>query len=410
MGRSTALYLIILFLMLVLSSCSGRKENELVVWTPLLPEGREVLRELFQEFRQENPDIIVSEVYYENEELRTNYTIAAMGGSGPDLVYGPSDQIGTYEIMQTIMPLESFFSREELDEFVPEGLVYFKGHLYQVSNRIGNHLCLVYNKDLITDPPRTITELIEAGKKLTKDFDNDGLIDQYALAWNYIEPYFLIPFITSFGGNILDSSARPTLNTRAMVEAFKLVDSLRNYYRIVPRECDYNLAESMFKQGKTAMIINGPWSFLGYLKAGIRFGITRIPFNDRSGQWPRPYFSPWGFSLNINLKGKRLENSVKLLKFLLKESSQKKFSQKLRIIPALRTLQQDPEILEDPLISQSLYQLKVATPIPVVPEVRAIWDALRPYYQGVLNGSIKPEEAAAKAQKEAEQKIREMWN
>lgn len=395
---------------LLFVQCSVRKDNELVIWTPLLPEGREVLRSLIDDFVQKNPDIQVTEVYYENEELRTNYTIAAMGGSGPDLVYGPSDQIGTYQIMGTILPLEKFFSEEELNQYVPEALVYFKGHLYQIANRIGNHLCLLYNKDILPTPPRTFSELIKVGTKLTHDIDNDGLIDQYALAWNYIEPYFLIPFITSYGGDIMDSTGNPTLNSQAMIQAFRFVDSLRNYYKIVPRECDYQLSESLFKQGKSAMIINGPWSFLGYVKAGLHFGITRIPFNDRTQKWPEPYYSPWGFSVNINLKGKRLENTIKLLKFLLTKDSQYRFAKKLRIIPTLKELQKDSTILKDPLIKQSLYQLQVARPIPVTPELRAIWDALRPYYQGVLNGSLNPEEAAKKAQKDAEKKIKELWD
>ncbi|GAB4176274.1 MAG: maltose ABC transporter substrate-binding protein [Calditrichia bacterium] len=401
---------LVLLLMLLAFGCSGKKDNELTVWTPLLPEGRAVLRELFQEFQKEHPDITITEVYYENEELRTNFTIAAMGGSGPELVYGPSDQIGIYTIMETLQPMEPFFSDEELEEYVPEALTRANGHLYQIANRIGNHLCLIYNKKYIPKPPATFSELIKMGKSLTQDINNDGLMDRYALAWNYIEPYFLIPFITSFGGEILDTNNRPVLNTDAVVQAFMLVDSLRNYYNIIPQECDYNLAESMFKQEKAAMIINGPWSFLGYLKAGVDFGITRIPKNDRTSQWPKPFYSPWGFSINVNLTGKRLENTIKLLKFLLKKESQFKFAKRLRIIPALKSLRQDSLLLQDPFIRQSMYQLEVAVPTPIAPELRAVWDALRPYYQGVLNGSLSPQEAAKLAQQDADKKIKELWD
>jgi maltose-binding protein MalE len=46
--------------------------------------------------------------------------------------------------------------------------------------------------------------------------------------------------------------------------------------------------------------------------------------------------------------------------------------------------------------------------MPVVPEMRAIWDAMRPSFQNVLNGDLTPEEAARTMQQEAEKKIREM--
>jgi maltose-binding protein MalE len=46
--------------------------------------------------------------------------------------------------------------------------------------------------------------------------------------------------------------------------------------------------------------------------------------------------------------------------------------------------------------------------MPIAPELRAVWDAMRPAYQSVLGGTLNPREAAAKMQADAEAKIREM--
>ena len=46
------------------------------------------------------------------------------------------------------------------------------------------------------------------GKELTSDTDGDGRIDQYALTWNYTEPFFFIPFLTGFGGWVYDDQGR----------------------------------------------------------------------------------------------------------------------------------------------------------------------------------------------------------
>ena len=46
--------------------------------------------------------------------------------------------------------------------------------------------------------------------------------------------------------------------------------------------------------------------------------------------------------------------------------------------------------------------------MPIVPELRAVWDAMRPAYQSVLGGTLAPEAAAAQMQRDAEAKIREM--
>ena len=37
--------------------------------------------------------------------------------------------------------------------------------------------------------------------------------------------------------------------------------------------------------------------------------------------------------------------------------------------------------------------------MPIIPEMRAIWDSLRDQYQALLNGMVTPEIAAKKAQK-----------
>jgi maltose-binding protein MalE len=51
--------------------------------------------------------------------------------------------------------------------------------------------------------------------------------------------------------------------------------------------------------------------------------------------------------------------------------------------------------------------MKVGRPMPVVTELRWIWDAMRPAYQGIFSGRYTPKEAAAEMQKLAEKLIRE---
>jgi maltose-binding protein MalE len=52
--------------------------------------------------------------------------------------------------------------------------------------------------------------------------------------------------------------------------------------------------------------------------------------------------------------------------------------------------------------------MEVGKPMPIAPELRAVWDAMRPSYQAVLGGTETPEQAAKEMQKTAIQKIKEM--
>ena len=396
-------------LLLLLCSCKGREGPlQLQIWHQMQPTDREVLERAVENWEAHHPDAEVTVLYKETEELRTSYQTAALAGLGPELIFGPSDQVGPFAIMGFIQPMEEFFSDAEQAEFDTTCLVHFRGHLYLVADRIGNHLTLIYNKKLLPEPPKNSDELIALGRELTKDFDSNGRIDQWALVWNYTEPFFFIPFMGGFGGWVMDAEGKPSLNTPEAVHAFEFVKFLRDSVRMIPPESDYNSADVLFKEGRAAMLINGPWSWGGYAEAGIDFGLARIPKIVQTGLWPSPMMSPMGYSINSNVKEKRLELAVDLLKHLLSVDVELEYVKASTIIPSKLVAREDSIFTSNPLMEGAVAQLEVGRLMPIVPELRAIWDAMRPSYQLVLAGAISPEEAARRMQEDALRKIREM--
>lgn len=405
----------ILFLLLLVTSpilwlCSAKNPNNIVVWHSLRPLEREVLRAALDEFAQAHPDWQFSELFYDPESARTNYIISALGGSGPALFRGANDNIGPLAELGVIRPLEEFFASATLDSFLSEPVhanTYFAGHLYQVADCIGNHLCLVYNKALLHAPPKTMSELIDVGTKLTIDKDGDGKIDQYALVWNYTEPFFAVPFIGGFGGWIVDEQNRPTLNTEPVVKAAQFIYDLANVHKIIPPECDYEIANALFKDGAAAMIINGSWSWGTYIENGIDIGLARIPMVDETKLWPTPAVQPMGYSVNVNLKKEKLAVTVALLKYMTSSAVQLRFTQVSGAIPARKDAYSNPLVQENERVKASLDQLLVGKVTPPVTELRWIWDAMRPGYQAIFTGQQSPQQAAAGMQKLAEKLIRE---
>lgn len=406
----TVKFLLVFILVAFFLSCSNENPDKIriVIWHQKPPGEREVLESAVKRYMEMHPDVKVIVLYKETEELRSAYIISAIAGKGPDIVYGPSDQIGPFEILQIVKPLEEVFDSSFINQFDPRGLLWYKGHLYQIGDQIGNHLFLLYNKDLVPKAPETMSELIEMGKRLTRDVDGDGKIDQYGLVWNYTEPFFFIPFLTGFGGWVMDSAGNPTLDTEATVKALKFVRDLRDKYKIIPRECDYNTADALFKEGRAGMLINGPWSIGGYRKAGVNFGIARIPKVDETGLWPAPMVAIKGYSINVNVDEKKLPYVLDLFKYLVSPEVQLEYTRVLGTIPTHKKALEDDLVKKDPLIQASISQMEVGRPMPVVPELRAIWDAMRPFYQAVLGGTIEPEEASKKMQQLAVKKIEEM--
>jgi maltose-binding protein MalE len=413
-GRSRGLLLVASFLAAgVLFGWGGCRSSRtggirITIWHQDRIDVRVILQRQMARFMQLHPAVRVEELFKETEELRSGFIIAALAGQGPEIVYGPSDQVGPFELMNIILPLEPLLDSAWLAEYDPRGLTWYRGHLYQVADKLGNHLTLVYNRKLVPVPPTTEQEMIAIGKKLTADLDGDGKIDRYGLTWNYTEPFFFIPFMTGFGGWIMDDQGRPTLDSRGTIDGLKFVKELRDLHRIIPHEADYNVADMLFKDGNAGMIINGDWSWAGYQKAGLDIGVAPLPRISSTGLWCGTMVSPKGFSLNANISEEKKKWAVELIRFLMAPENQLESTRELYTVPTHSRVQRDPFVRDNPILRNSQIQIDHGRPMPVVPELRAIWDAMRPGYQAVLAGTKSAEQAAQEMQALALRRIKEM--
>jgi len=419
-------FIFLLFLLLNFNLLAKVNDSEKIVvhlWHQMEPSNRKVLQKLIKEFEAQNPNIELVVLHKGTEDIRTGYqSAAAFTGGGPELVYGPMDQVGSFEVMKLedsnksiIAPLEDLFSQNFFAKFLEAGKVRYKGHIYQLADRLGNHLALVYNKNLFREaglqgPPQTIEELLQYGQKLTKDTTGDGNIDQWGLVWNYTEPFWYIPFLYGYGGKVFDEDQNPTLDSQAAIRAYELIGLMRDQYKIIPQECDYDIADNSFNQGKAAMIINGDWSWTKYIESpDVEFGLARIPKIEETGLWCAPFVSAKGYSINSHVTGETLEATKKVLKFLTSKQAQRKFTKEVKSTPSIKDLAQDPVVKNDPILKISAQQIEVGNLMPITPEMRAVWDAMRPALQSYIAGSMTAEEAAQYQQEQAEEKIAEMY-
>lgn len=259
---------------MVLTAC-GPKDTGPVTITFWEQEGDEVdvfIDGLIADFQAANPNITVERTHYENEALRDQFQTASLANSAPDVVRVPNDFAGPFSELQIVAPVSDLFDQKFLDQFFPGALDPAKvgGTLWGVPDNYGNHLMLIYNKDLIAEPPATFEDLIAKAKELTKD-------DIQGFAYNLNEPFWGAGFYGAFGGWPLDASDKPQFNNDAFKNYLTFVSQLKTD-GVVPAECDYNCADTLMKDGKAAMIINGDWSLGDYTKAlGDKMGVAPVP-------------------------------------------------------------------------------------------------------------------------------------
>lgn len=401
--------------LLLLAGCQERDSRRVItLWHQMVPQERIVLWERIAVFEAAHPDLRVRTLYKETEELRSGFQAVALAGTGPELVYGASDPLGTFQRMGIVQDMAPWIDPTFTEDFIDGALTYLpprkalpngtdKPELVQISDRFGNHLALVYNRNFIREPPKTTDEMIAFGKANTIDTNGDGRQDRYGLVWNFIEPFFAIPFLTGHGAWVYDNSGQPVpaLNTPESTAAYEFILSLRDEHRIVPRNCDYETADSLFKNGQAAMIINGDWSWSGYLATeGIDAVVAPLPVVSSTGKPMQPMVSPKGYSLNVNADSQSAAAAMQFVRFMTSKDSQREFMRH-HILPSRKSLYDDPLLDEDPTLRASRQQLRQGRIMPVDTQLRAVWDAMKPHYQSLLGGNVSPQEAANAMQQDA---------
>lgn len=381
---------------------------QIVLWEQMDPEERALLAEHLRAFEASHPGVTIATAHYGPDDLRNQFLTASMGGGGPDVVYGASDFVGPYSTAGVVLPLDEQWDAAFFARFDPAALDTLDGHIYAVPEQFGNHLALVYNKALVPEPPEDTNRMIALAKEHTKDADGDGVPDRYGIVFDAKEPFWLIPWLGAFGGWVMDDARRPTLDTPAMAKALAFLRDLRARHGILPRDCDYELADTMFKEGRAAMLVNGPWSWPGYRNAGIDIGVAPIPRSSETGLWATPMVSYRGYSISRSVPAAKRPLVKALVEHLTSPEVQMSYTTRLGALPSLAALQADPRITGDPILSQSMRQVSLGRKMPVATEMRAIWDAMRPAFQNAMNGEATPEEAARAMQADAERKIAEM--
>ncbi len=407
--RSAALAACLLGLSLLTSGCAPKKAGDstgpgakqggttIVVWSQMDPQERGRFERNIAAYRKTHAGVTIQNVPYDTENLRQQFQTQAAAGGGPQLIFGPSDQVGPLSLLQLIQPLDEALPKGFFDRFVPQALDTLNGHIWQAPDQVGNHLMLVYNRKLVPTPPQTSEEFVAIAKKLTKP-------GQYGFAMETTEPYWLAPFLTGFGGWVMDAHGQPSLDSPAMVKALTYLADLKIKQGLMPRESNYQNAHTLFQEGKAAMIINGPWSWADYRKAGIDVGIAPL-WTLPGGNRATPMTASKGYSINVNCPKGQLATVVDFVTFCTSAPAELLEADTLGTLPSNKEAWNSPGIRNDPVLQVSQRGFELGRRMPVVPEMRVLWDVMRPGMQAVMNGSKTPQAAAKEMQAAAVQQI-----
>src|SRR5699024_6909764 len=148
---------------------------------------------------------------------------------------------------------------------------------------------------------------------------------------------------------------------------------------------------SLFKEGNTMAVQNGPWAFSDYKDAGIDIGIAPMP-KLPNGEPVGTYMGVKGWF--VTSFSENNEWAQKFVEFISNEENAKTRYELTGEIPPLVSLLEDEEwVSENEGATAVMEQSKDAIAMPSIPEMAEVWDPIATAIQTVATEKAEPKEA-----------------
>ncbi|MEV5025677.1 ABC transporter substrate-binding protein [Paenibacillus sp. LPE1-1-1.1] len=311
------------------------------------PNEKKLYEELIKNFESENPDIKVQYIHIPADYAGKMNTVLA-GGNAPDVFYAGDGDIARWiklgvikniqqQVTDTSFDLSDMYE-SAVSRYRYDGMKMGTGDLYALPMDVAGTV-LYYNKQLFdeagvaypsSESPMTFDQLVEVGKKLTKDTNGDGKPDQYGMG-----PAWWEGFVWGNGGQILSDDRKEfVLNGDQAVEALQFAADMRNVHGISPdaRALQAMNDGQMFETGKLAMMIGGRWSVPVFRQLKFDWDVAPIPAN---GKW-----SGWSASTGYAVYGKTKypDQAFKFTAYLAGEEANRIRSEQGLTMPVYKTM------------------------------------------------------------------------
>ncbi len=366
-------------------------DGQLIIWAD--DTRTPIFKELAREYT-EMTGITVTVYEMTMDAITEQVVTASPAGEGPDLIVGAHDWIGRLVRNGTIAAID--LPEDLLLQFDPVTIdaMSFEGKLYGVPySREG--VALLYNKDLVPEPPQTWDELITITREIT-----NPAIGQYGFIVELPFPYNSFPVLSALGGYIFGQSPEGTLlmddiglDSVGMILGATLIDWLIEE-GLMPGEIPWETMTGLLSEGKAGMVITGPWSIPIAESGGVNVGVAPIP--TICGQRPRPFVGVSGIMVNAYSPNKAIIQDFIENHYATKESMLKIFEMDPRpsaFIPAFE------ETRDDPVMNAFAESISFGMPLPNVPEMNTVWSVWTDAMTLICSQTLSPHEALRQAAK-----------
>ncbi|MGW0468178.1 extracellular solute-binding protein [Streptomyces sp. NPDC003027] len=383
-----------------------------VTWWDTSNVGSEdkVFKKLAEGFTKKHPKVSVKYVNVPFGEAQNKFKNAAQSGSGaPDVIRSEVAWTPEFADLGYLAPLDGTAALKNEGDFLEQAAASTKynGKTYAVPQVIDS-MGIFYNKKIFKDAgveaPKTIDELKTVATKIKEKTGKTGL---------YLrgdDAYWFLSFLYGEGGDMVDAEQKKvTIDGPAGVKAMKVVkDLVDSKAAITDASNGWDNMQAAFKDGKVAMMINGPWAVTDTY-AGKEFadkanlGIAPVPAGSAGQGAPQG-----GHNLAVYAGSKNLEASYAFAEYMTSAEAQTTAAKELSLLPTRESVYIKPDVAGNEMIGFFKPVVDKAVERPWVPEGGSLFAPLQVEYTKVLTGQTSPEQGA-KATGDAYRKLLKDW-
>ena len=278
-----------------------------------------------------------------------------------------------------------------------------------------NPMMLMYNVDRLAEagvtPPGTHSELIEVLRRLARDTDGDGRLDQWGfwarLKTTWFERFydFYPLYLAASEGRTLVSRGEVVFENEAAVAA---IEVLRQAFaeNLLPRS-NFD-GRDPFMDGTVAMKVVGPWFVkeLEELKVpGLRYDVVPIPVPDGSDPEAAYAFADLK-NIAVFSTTRHPVAAARFVAYLMSPEADRLLIEEAAQLPYRRALESDGRfaaaLARWPTLPAYAARADRGRDIDIDPDIVEIFDILSEAYEAAaIYGRMSPEEAVREAAEEA---------
>jgi ABC-type glycerol-3-phosphate transport system substrate-binding protein len=271
---------------------------------------------------------------------------------------------------------------------------------------------LYYNKTLLQQSgvqaptaDMTWTQFQETAQKLTKGGDPKDVYGYMYPGWTWEQ------FVYNFGGQTVDDTSNPTkclLDQPKAIEGVQFFVDLQHRLKVMPspearRQLNNANENTLFQQGKLAMVNHGTWATATWQQAGdaLQWGLTLAP-KGQDGKW---HYATGGAGWAIPKDAKNPEASWEFIKFMFGPQGWKtwlaKRDPKVFWLPAYRPLAEEEAKRLEKIYPNAAQVVKSADYVYLRPGgvrwAKAMTEVLNPILTDLNEGKVQARAALTEA-------------